>query len=942
LSREQHEVARFAAADGLQVEWHPRLATPTRVRGQVLGERRAFSGGKGLIAREGGEIQHDAIAVLDNLSRFYRLQDAEKEFALKRIDPDALGFHHVRLRQVDHGRPVFGGEVTVHFNSAGQPYQVSGHYVPDVPAGLVSKIGADEAVHRAQQDLKDASRRNGILAEPPAEVIFALQSEPRLAYAVTLVSRELVFGRGRWRYWIDAQDGTVLLRFDESEAIAPPTSHGTNVLLRGRILAGEGGQATALTGWREDTGFHYLHNEDRRWFVYNVASEGWPDAGTYAYRVTNDWGDSDPVEMSLARNFDAVQRYFRDVHGRSSFDGSNAFVRVNAHAGVNLVDAYWDADREQFFFGDGDGVEAESLAVLDICAHEYTHALNGHSAGLVFVNESGALSESFADILGACVEFHVQPDGRGFYPDKAAGTADWLAGEDAWRSTVALRDLRNPHNPATVGAGNEQPSRYRGTFWYDGPGDNGGVHFNSGVHNFFFYLLSEGGSGDNDGIPYQVSGLGISNAARLAYRALTVYCTPHTEYHAVRGAWISAALDLDTNWVASVSAAWTAVGVGALHVVPGGAVTFRGPAGGPFDPPAPSFGLFNRGTEPLAWTATSSEAWLRADPDRGTILPGGSNLIRLSVEPVAAAALGPGHHTNVISFSNSVEAAIHRRPVNLLVGQPDYFAEIFEEADNDLEFQTWTFTPDGSAGYYAVCREAATRFPTDPAEGESLFLTDDSFATILLAGTHTVSLYGRRTNIFFVGSNGYITFGSPDFSYHETVAGHFARPRVAGCFDDLNPASGGEVSWRQTSDRVAVTFCNVREHGSSATVSFQIELYFDGTIRLTCLAIGVTDGLTGLSAGMGVPAGFVESDFAAYRSCPRPQPHLEAGIEGTNRFVSWSAAFSGGLEWSTNLGPSSAEWMPLSPPPPLLQDQGKYRITLPTTEGTRFYRLRTE
>jgi Zn-dependent metalloprotease len=69
-----------------------------------------------------------------------------------------------------------------------------------------------------------------------------------------------------------------------------------------------------------------------------------------------------------------------------------------------------------------------------------------------------------------------------------------------------------------VGVGNQLPSRYKGTHWYYGLGDNGGVHYNLGVQNFFFYLLCEGGSGNNDGIGYTVDGIGITNAEKVAYR----------------------------------------------------------------------------------------------------------------------------------------------------------------------------------------------------------------------------------------------------------------------------------------------------------------------------------------------------------------------------------------------------------------------------------------
>ena len=195
-------------------------------------------------------------------------------------------------------------------------------------------------------------------------------------------------------------------------------------------------------------------------------------------------------------------------------------------------------------FGDGDGVTANCLAVLDVCGHEVTHGVTQMTANLVYQNESGALNESFSDIFGANIEFNFQADNRSNYPRKSPGTADWLCGEDCWLSSTALRDFRNPGNVATVGSSGVQPSKYKGTYWYTGSADNGGVHSNSGVQNFFYYLLCEGGSGNNDGIPYNLTGISVNNARQIAYRALTVYCTSTTDYKAVRAAWISAAEDL--------------------------------------------------------------------------------------------------------------------------------------------------------------------------------------------------------------------------------------------------------------------------------------------------------------------------------------------------------------------------------------------------------------
>ncbi len=628
-----------------------------------------------------------------------------------------LGHHHVRLSQVHRGLRVVGGELLVHFDAAGEPYEVNGQYVAGVEVDVVPKLDAESAVLAARKDLVVMGFPEGSLVDGPALVVFGRDTSPRLAHELVLAYDDGQDGPGRWRYWIDAQDGSILLRYNDIKHISPPTSNGAHATITGSILAGESGQSVAVTGWRESTGTHYLYQTNRHWYVYNVATSGYGDNSTYAYRSNAAWGTSDRVEMSAARNFDVVQRYFAEVQGRNSFNNAGLYARANVHQGVNYVNAYWDG--AAFYFGDGDGIEANSLAVLDICAHEYAHAVTEYTSDLIYADEPGALNESFSDIFGACVELYAQPDGRGGYPGKTPGLADWLCGEDSWLSSVALRDMRNPRNTGTVGAGNEQPSRYRGNFWYTGSADNGGVHINSGVQNFFFYLLCEGGVGDNDGLLYNVVGVGITNAQQLAYRALTVYCTPNTDYQDVRSAWISAAMDLNTNWVGSVSAAWAAAGIGALSVEPLQGLTFRGPVGGPFTPVTQAIALANADATPLSWDLVHSPNWATATPTNGVLPAGGSGAVTVAVNG-AGSGLSAGIYTNNLTFSNNRDGLAVDRPIRLLVGQADYYTELFEVADNDLDYQTWTFTPDGSAAFYAVCREVATNFPTDPAGGITL------------------------------------------------------------------------------------------------------------------------------------------------------------------------------------------------------------------------------
>ncbi len=200
----------------------------------------------------------------------------------------------------------------------------------------------------------------------------------------------------------------------------------------------------------------------------------------------------------------------------------------------------------------------------------------------------------------------------------------------------------------------------------------------------------------------------------------------------------------------------------------------------------------------------------------------------------------------------------------------DYFTEEFAPADldNDLDFGTLTFTPNGSSNHYALCRSEAIALPVDPTGGSTLSLGDDDYELVTITGGQLVYLYDVGYDRFYVGSNGYITFGSGDADYTESLSDHFGpQPRLSVLFDDLNPVAGGTVSWKQLSDRIAVTWQNVPEYSTSNQNTFQAELYFDGSIVLTHLAVAAADGVVGIADGGGIPGDFVESDLSTYPDC---------------------------------------------------------------------------
>lgn len=552
-----------SAADrlgNLEIIWDSDTGAPGVVRGLDK---------KGAIARFA--VQHNAgdeqmqrtvLGLLGQLKDVYGIQDPEREFRMIGVARDQFGFAHVRVQQVRGGIDVDGGVLIAHFNQKGLVYEVNGKYFPGLECETQARVSANAAVEVAEDFLSSMASGGFVLSGEPVLVVNAVFREPCLAWNIVLRSVDDSGLPDVWRVWVDASDGTVVNVFNDIHRIKEPGDKGSHVEITGRLLKGEGGGAANVAGWFDDKEqVYFLHNTNLRWTVFNSAATGYLDSREFAYRSVPDWGDSDRVQMSAARSFEFSQEYFARIHGRFSYDDDGAYATAVVHVGVSYANAYWDGFA--FHFGDGDKGVADPLGVLDICAHEFTHAVTHYSAGLYYQNESGALNESFSDIFGALAEFHCQPDGRKYYPEIRPGRADWLIGEDSWLASTALRDMRNPASDVTLEEGAQQPSRYRGSHWYVGMGDNGGVHQNNGVQNFFFYLLCEGGEGSNDGLEYSVEGIGITNAGQVAYRALTVYCTPLTNFRDAREAWVSAAADINTNWIASVSDAWDAVGVSA-------------------------------------------------------------------------------------------------------------------------------------------------------------------------------------------------------------------------------------------------------------------------------------------------------------------------------------------------------------------------------------------
>lgn len=239
----------------------------------------------------------------------------------------------------------------------------------------------------------------------------------------------------------------------------------------------------------------------------------------------------------------------------------------------------------------------------------------------------------------------------------------------------------------------------------------------------------------------------------------------------------------------------------------------------------------------------------------------------------------------------------------------DFFAEQFS-GNFDLQNTAVQFTRIETADVFAPCAEEITSLPVDPAGGSAISLGDDASSAISIP--FSFEFYGETWTSVYVGSNGYLTFGTANTEYNESLNAHFAIPRISGLFDDLNPTAGGTVSYRDLGSRLAVTWLDVAEYGTSNSNTFQIILDSNGEITIAWLDIDVQDAVVGLSPGTGTDPGFIMADFSeAIAGClPRPPSASDLSYSmapGGSVAITLSASDDGPIEALTYIVDSLPE-----------------------------------
>ncbi|MCB9452716.1 MAG: M4 family metallopeptidase [Anaerolineaceae bacterium] len=401
----------------------------------------------------------------------FGLRDANQELTVMRQGSADQGRSFVRFQQVYNGVPVIGGELIVQMDSHLSVLSANGEVLPDVRLSTTPTISADTARQTALESIAKVYGMDvGQLTASQPELwvynpvlIGPGDTSTQLVWRMNVTSIELA--PIEELVLINAERGSIALHFNQVDTAMNRRTYTANntTTVPGTLVCSD--PTACSTG---DTHAFYAHK---------YAGD------TYNFYLTN--------------------------HGRDSIDNAGMTLVSTVHYDSGYNNAFWSSSINQMVYGDGQDYPLAD----DVVGHELTHGVTSRESNLFYYYQSGAINESFSDVWGEFVDL-----------TNGSGTDDaghrWLMGEDVSPGgNGAIRDMSDP----TVFG---DPDKMTSIYYYTGNGDNGGVHFNSGINNKAVYLMVDGGSFNGQ----TVTGLGITKVAKIYYEVQTNLLTSGADY----------------------------------------------------------------------------------------------------------------------------------------------------------------------------------------------------------------------------------------------------------------------------------------------------------------------------------------------------------------------------------------------------------------------------
>ena len=493
------------------------------------------------------------------------------EMRVWKINEDSMGNVHTKFTQWYKGIPVEFTMLIVHARANGTVYMVNGNIIrelnlPNQPLVSEASALATALQHvpattylwedpQLEQHKKDTEQNRDATYFPKGILcIYPTTRNP------DLLTEDFSLG---WRFDIYVKEGgeSTKVYVDALNGRIGSTEKLGHVCTSGTATTTFNGNQTISTFWN-GSNYQLLNNcQVTTLRTYDAINDTSANQATEFLDANNVWNFT--TQWSPTQTQYGVERtyiYYSTIHNRFSWNGDSwPMVAYHGIIGLSYANACWGCWGDVAVFGIGPTtLHSDDWNTLDIVGHEFTHGVVQDEIDSYYGWEPGALNESFADIFGEMTEQTAE--------GSTELTAEWLVGEDRGAP------LRSFGNPDSLG----YPDTYEGENWVnvfgctpDTTNDQCGVHTNSSVQNYWFYMLAHGDSGTNDNNNYySVNGIGNVKARKIAYGNLVNYMTPTGGFLQSRNGSIQAAEDLYgvcSNEAIQTAKAWSAAGADVDH-----------------------------------------------------------------------------------------------------------------------------------------------------------------------------------------------------------------------------------------------------------------------------------------------------------------------------------------------------------------------------------------
>ncbi|PIH00593.1 M4 family metallopeptidase [Clostridium combesii] len=428
------------------------------------------------------------------------------------------------------------------------------------------KLSKNDAMAKAKNNIKYEE-----LHDSKADLyLYNFEGKPYVVYLVDLST-----DAGDWNIFVNAEDGSIVNKFNNTPTLTntrdkqltstkktnTKVNKSNNLIdVQGNTIKGKG--KSSLNGIVDidltyKDGKYYLKNSNKNIYVYDLNNKyintfttpksSILKASKLVENNSNEFTDDKHIiAVDTYINLEKTYDYYKNKFNRNSIDNKGMNVEAFIHHGEKYAGAEWSEDLGSMLFGDGDGRNSSHMSkALDVVGHEFSHGVTHKESNLKYENQSGALSESFSDIIGVAIK-----------------NTNFQLGEDCWTPDIegdAIRDMQDPSKggqPAHMKDYRFMPA----TPW----ADNGGVHLNSGIINHAAYLIADG-----------IEKLGVENSkdimAKLFYTANCYEWDETTNFSKCRNDLIKVTKNLygeNSKYVQIVENAFDKVGITATPQLP--------------------------------------------------------------------------------------------------------------------------------------------------------------------------------------------------------------------------------------------------------------------------------------------------------------------------------------------------------------------------------------